>query len=75
MLCFSRIAFHIRRNGASIRWMSVLELDTSPRGQLLTRILMDVMAEASGMVIMCEDPADVGPITDATIEWIDHLTS
>ena len=57
------------------RWMSVLELDTSPRGQLLTRILIAVMAEASGMVIMCEDPTDVGPITDATIEWIGRLTS
>ena len=57
------------------RWMSVLELDTSARGQLLTRILIDVMAEASGMVIMCEDAADVAPITDATIEWIDRLTS
>jgi AcrR family transcriptional regulator len=44
-------------------------------GQLLTRILIAVMAEASGMVIMCEDPTDVGPITDATIEWIGRLTS
>jgi AcrR family transcriptional regulator len=57
------------------RWMSVLELDTSPRGQLLTRILIAVMAEASGMVIMCDAPADVGPITDAAIELINHLTS
>jgi AcrR family transcriptional regulator len=57
------------------RWMVVLELDTSPRGQLLMRILIDVMAEASVMVMMCEDVADVGPITDATIEWIDRLTS
>jgi AcrR family transcriptional regulator len=57
------------------RWMSVLELDMSPRGQLLTRILIDVMAEASELVMMCEDAADVGPITDATIEWIDRLTS
>jgi len=57
------------------RWMSVLELDTSPRGQLLTRILIDVMAEASGMVMMCEDPADVEPITDATIEWLERLTT
>src|SRR6267154_1318523 len=57
------------------RWMSVLELDTSPRGQLLTRILIAVMAEASGLVITSEDPADVGPITDATIEWIDRLKS
>jgi hypothetical protein len=29
---------------------SVLELDTSPRGQVLTRILIDVTAEASGDV-------------------------
>jgi AcrR family transcriptional regulator len=57
------------------RWLAVLELDTSPRGQLLTRILIDVMAEASGMVMTCENPDDVGPITDATIEWIDRLTT
>lgn len=62
------------RNGFR-RWMSVLELDPSHRGQLLTRILVAVMAEASGMVIMCQDAADVAPITDATIEWIDRLTS
>lgn len=57
------------------RWLAVLELDTSPRGQLLTRILIDLIAEASGMVMACEDPDDVGPITDATIEWIDRLTT
>lgn len=57
------------------RWLAVLELDTSPRGRLLTRILIDVMAEASGMVMLCEDLDDVGPITDATIEWIDRLTT
>lgn len=57
------------------RWMAVLELDTSPRGQLLTRILVDVMAEASGMVMMCENPANVRPITDATIETLNRLTS
>jgi AcrR family transcriptional regulator len=56
------------------RWMAVLGLDTSPRGQLLTRTLIAVMAEASAMVMVCEDPAEVGPITDATIEWIDRLT-
>lgn len=57
------------------RWMAVLELDTSPRGQLLTRILVDVMAEASGMVMMCENPANVRPITDATIETLNRLTT
>jgi len=54
---------------------SVLELDTSPSGQVLTRILIDVTAEHRGMLIECEDAADVGPITDAMIEWIDRLTS
>ena len=57
------------------RWMSVLELDTSPRGQLLNRILIAVMVEASAMVILCDTAADVQPITDATIEWIGRLTS
>jgi AcrR family transcriptional regulator len=57
------------------RWMAVLELDTTPRGQLLARILVDVMAEASGMVMMCENPAKVRPITEATIEWLNRLTN
>ncbi len=56
------------------RWMSVLETDTSPRGQLVNRILIAVMAEASSMVIACDDAADVEPITDATIELIGRLT-
>jgi AcrR family transcriptional regulator len=68
----------IRRSNMLIgfrRWMAVLELDTSPRGQLLTRILVDVMAEASAMVMMCENPANLRPITDATIETLNRLTS
>ena len=68
----------IRRNStltAFRRWMSVLELDTSPRGQLLNRTLIAVMVEASAMVILCDNAADVQPITDATIEWIGRLTS
>jgi AcrR family transcriptional regulator len=57
------------------RWTSVLDLDTSPRGQLLTRTLVAVMVEASAMVIMYDDAAQVGPITDAVVEWIGRLTS
>ncbi len=57
------------------RWMSVLGLDNSPRGQLLTRILIAAMAEASAMVIACDESAGVPPITDAAIEWIDRLTT
>lgn len=56
------------------RWMAVLELDTSPRGQLQRRVLVSTMAESSLMVAACEDPDDVAPIIDATIEWIGRLT-
>jgi hypothetical protein len=31
------------------------------------------LAEASAMVIMCDHADEVGPITDATVEWIDRL--
>ncbi len=66
-----------RRNRmtAAIRsWMAVLELDTSMRGQLLSRVLVATMAESSLMVAACQDPDDVPAIIDATIEWIDRLT-
>jgi AcrR family transcriptional regulator len=70
--------FEAVRRGSMLRgfrrWMSVLELDTSPRGRLLTRVLIAVLAEASAMVIACDDIADVRPITDATVEWIGRLT-
>ncbi len=56
------------------RWMSVVEPDASPRGRLQTRVLIAVLAEASTMVIACQDPAEVPPITDATVEWIGRLT-
>lgn len=56
------------------RWMSVLELDASPRGQLLSRFLVAMMAESALMVAMCERSADAEPIVDATIEWINRLT-
>jgi hypothetical protein len=56
------------------RWASVLELDASPRGRLLRRILVDVMAESALMVAACNNEADVAPIVDATIEYIARLT-
>jgi hypothetical protein len=53
----------------------VLDLDAaSPRDQLLTRILVAIMAESALMVTMCDDAADAEPIIDATIEWIYRLT-
>jgi AcrR family transcriptional regulator len=63
-----------RMTAAFGSWMSVLELDNSPRGQLLHRVLVSIMAESSLMVAACEDPHDVTPIINATIEWIDRLT-
>lgn len=74
----SPAGFETIRRGTMLRgfhrWMSVVEPDASPRGRLLTRVLIAVLAEASAMVIACEDPADVRPITDATVESIARLT-
>jgi AcrR family transcriptional regulator len=56
------------------RWMAVLELGDSVRGQLLSRVLVAILAESSLMVAGCENPDDVPAITDVTIEWIDRLT-
>jgi AcrR family transcriptional regulator len=55
------------------RWMGVLDVDSSKRGQLLSRVLIAIMSEASLMVTMCDDVADVPLISDATIEWIAQL--
>ncbi|MBV8929547.1 MAG: TetR/AcrR family transcriptional regulator [Mycobacteriaceae bacterium] len=56
------------------RWISVLDLDTSPRGQLISRLLIDVMAESALMVAMCVEASDAEPIIEATIDCIDRLT-
>jgi|SRR4051812_39379655 AcrR family transcriptional regulator len=57
------------------RWMGVLDVDSSKRGQLLSRVLIAIMSEASLMVTKCDDVADVQPIADATIEWMARLRS
>lgn len=64
-----------RRNTLAFfdRWMGVLDVDYSKRGQLLSRVLIAIMSEASLMVTMCDDVAEVEPICDATIEWIARL--
>ena len=66
-----------RKNTLSFfhRWMGVLDVDSSKRGQLLSRVLIAVMSEASLMVAMCDDVTDVQPISDATIDWIARLRS
>jgi AcrR family transcriptional regulator len=66
-----------RRNTLTFfhRWMGVLDVDSSKRGQLLSRVLIAIMSEASLMVTMCDDAAEVEQVSDATIEWIARLTS
>ena len=49
------------------RWLSALDVDNSERGQLMSRILVAIMIEASVMVTLCDDAADVERLTDATI--------
>lgn len=56
------------------RWAPASALDPSPRGQLVNRMLTAIMAEASSLVILCDDRSDVALITDATIEAIDRVT-
>jgi len=55
------------------RWMGVLDVDSTKRGELLSRVLIAIMSEASLMITGCEDVADVEAISDATIEWIARL--
>ncbi len=68
------VARRDRMQAAFRRWMAVLQLDQSVRGQLLSRILVATMAESSLMVAGCADPDEVPAITDATLEWIGRLT-
>jgi AcrR family transcriptional regulator len=63
-----------RMQAAFRSWMTVLELDKSVRGQVLSGVLVATMAESSLMVAGCENPDDVPAITDATIELIGRLT-
>lgn len=64
-----------RRNTLAFldRWMGVLDVDSSTRGQLLSRALTAIMSEATLMAAACADVAEVGPISDATIDWITRL--
>jgi AcrR family transcriptional regulator len=64
-----------RMQAAFRSWMTVLELDKSVRGQVLSGVLVATMAESSLMVAGCENPDDVPAITDATIELIGRLTA
>jgi AcrR family transcriptional regulator len=66
-----------RRNTLTFfhRWMGVLDVDSTKRGQLLSRTLIAIMSEASLMATMCDDPAEVEQVSDATIEWVTRLTN
>jgi AcrR family transcriptional regulator len=55
------------------RWMGVLDVDSTKRGELLSRILIAVLSEASLTATTCDAVADVEAISDATIEWIGRL--
>jgi AcrR family transcriptional regulator len=57
------------------RRIASLDLDSSSRGRLMSRILIAVLAESSMMVALCDDPVAVEPIIDATVESIARLIS
>jgi AcrR family transcriptional regulator len=56
-------------------WTSALDLDTSARGTLQRRVVIDVMAESALMVARCAHEADAAPIMDAAVEYIRLLTA
>ncbi len=55
------------------RWAPALGLDVMPEGELLTRAVGAILAEASALVVLCDDRADATLISDATIEAVDRL--
>jgi hypothetical protein len=57
------------------RWMGVLDVDSTKRGELLSRILIAIMSEASLMATMCKNAGEVEQVSDATVEWVGRLTS
>lgn len=59
--------------GALRRWAPGLAADPSPQGQLLLRRLAAILAEASLLVILCDNEAEVALISDATTEAIGRL--
>jgi AcrR family transcriptional regulator len=68
----------VRRQDMAIRfreWVSVLDTDAADGDSLLVRILIAVLSESAGMVMACEDIAEVSPIVDAAIGYIHRLTS
>jgi AcrR family transcriptional regulator len=69
-----QVARRNRMQAAFRRWMAVLELDPSVRGELLRRLLVASIAESSLLIAECDNADDVQTIIGATLEWIDRLT-
>jgi AcrR family transcriptional regulator len=67
------IARRDRMQAAFRNWMSVLELDSSVRGQMLRRVLVATMAESSLMIAESDDRDDVQTMIEAAIECIGRL--
>jgi AcrR family transcriptional regulator len=59
-------------------WVSVLDVSgnqASDDDSLLVRILIAVLSESAGMVMKCDDAAEVTPVADAAIGYINRLIS
>ena len=80
MLASGDVPAGFEHSAAGTRWL-LPPLDGSARrglvqaGPTAASVLIAIMSEASLMVTMCDDAAEVEPISDATIEWIARLTS
>ncbi|MCV7224515.1 TetR/AcrR family transcriptional regulator [Mycolicibacterium komossense] len=70
----------IRRDDMLTRfreWVSVLDIGipAADGDSLLVRILIGVLSESAGMVMDCDDAAEVLPVVDAAIGYINRLIS
>ena len=68
----------IYRNGMQVwfrEWLSVLDIDHSPQGQLLARVIIALLTESSGMLMVCETSAEAESVIDAALGCIKRLTA
>jgi len=55
-------------------WLSVLDIDSSAAGRLLSRTVITLLTDSAVMLMTCETPAEAEPVIEAAIALINRLT-
>ena len=67
----------IYRDGIRVwfqEWLSVLDIDPPPGGQLLGRVVIALLTESADMLTTCDTAAEAEPVIDAAVRYIGRLT-